>query len=115
MAGDFFADPLPAADVHILGHVLHYFGPDQRRHILDSVYSAVGSGGGVAIYDRMIDEERRERSLSLLGSLNMLLTSPGGREYTAAECHGWLKEAGFEVRDTRPIGGTDTLVFATKP
>lgn len=114
-AGDFFADPLPSADVHILGHVLHYFGDTQRRQILESVCRAVNSGGGVAIYDRMIDEERRERPLSLLGSLNMLLTSPSGREYTPSELHGWLKEAGFEVRTTRPIGGTDVLVFAVKP
>lgn len=113
--GDFFADPLPTADVHILGHVLHYFGDEQRRRVLEAVYAAVNPGGGVAVYDRMIDEERRNRALSLLGSLNMLLTSPGGREYTPSECHTWLKEVGFEVRETRPIGGTDVLVFATKP
>lgn len=114
-AGDFFEEPLPKADVHILGHILHYYGEEQRRHILASVHEAVPPGGAVVIYDRLIDEERRERPLSLLGSLNMLLTSDGGREYTLAECRAWLAEAGFEVRTSQPVGGTDVLVLATKP
>jgi hypothetical protein len=114
-AGDFFQDPLPAADVHILGHILHYYGPDERRQVLKAVYDAVNPGGGVAIYDRMIDEDRRGQALSLLGSLNMLLTSEGGREYTVSECHEWLRELGFEVHTTCAVGGLDILVFATKP
>jgi SAM-dependent methyltransferase len=114
-AGDFFQDPLPSADVHILGHILHYYGPDERRQLLKAVYDAVNPGGGIAIYDRMIDEDRRGEALSLLGSLNMLLTSEGGREYTVSECQEWLLELGFEVHTTQPIGGLDILVFATKP
>ncbi|QPP08949.1 methyltransferase [Streptomyces bathyalis] len=115
VVGDFFEEPLPKADVHILGHILHYYGEEQRRHILASVHEAVPAGGGIVIYDRLIDSDRRERPLSLLGSLNMLLTSDGGREYTLSECHEWLADAGFEVRMSQPVGGTDVLVFATKP
>ncbi|WP_181763842.1 methyltransferase [Streptomyces albidus (ex Kaewkla and Franco 2022)] len=114
-AGDFFDDPLPQADVHILGHILHYYGAKERRQILESVYESANPGGGIVVYDRMIDDERSERALSLLGSLNMLLTSDGGREYTLGECHDWLREAGFEVQMSEPVGGMDVLVFATKP
>ncbi|WP_158884894.1 methyltransferase [Amycolatopsis anabasis] len=114
VAGDFFTDPLPPADVFIVGHVLHYFDLQQRQRLLARILEAVRPGGAVLVYDRMIDDERRVRTLSLLGSLNMLLTSPGGREYTPSECRTWLLEAGFTRIAVQDVGPPDTLVLGYK-
>ena len=56
-------------------------------------------GGALLIYEALIDDERRHNAFGLLMSLNMLIETPGGFDYTGADCCGWLKEAGF--RQTR--------------
>lgn len=113
--GNFEQDPLPSADVLIFGHVLHGASDEDRRMLLGKAYRALPAGGRVAIYDRMINDDRRGAPLSLLGSLNMLLTTPGGSEYTPSECRALLEAAGFTDFAARPIAGTETLVTASKP
>ncbi|KNB53421.1 methyltransferase [Streptomyces caatingaensis] len=114
-AGDFFRDELPRTDVFVIGHILHYFDAGQRRDLLARVFEALNPGGAVLVYDRMIDDERKGAPLSLLGSLNMLLTSDGGREYTPSECREWLAAAGFTEVDTVPVSRPDTLAIGRKP
>jgi O-methyltransferase domain/Dimerisation domain len=114
VAGDFFKDSLPRADVFVVGHILHYFGLRQREDLLARIHEALTPGGVVLVYDRMIDDDRRSAALSLLGSLNMLLTSDEGREYTLAECTGWLSDAGFTNVRTTAVSGPDTLAIGHK-
>lgn len=112
---DFFADePLPAADVYVLGHILHDWGLDDKREILGKVSEAVNPGGAVVVYGTMIDEDRREAELPLLMSLNMLLETPAGFDYTAGECIEWLHEAGFEGGEAGSLPGPETMVQARK-
>lgn len=40
-AGDFFADSLPAADVLIMGHVLHDWGLEKKRMLIRKAYAAL--------------------------------------------------------------------------
>jgi 8-O-methyltransferase len=114
-AGDFFEDVLPQADVFVVGHILHYFGLQQRGDLLARIFGALNPGGVVLVYDRMIDNDRRGAALSLLGSLNMLLTSTDGREYTPTECTKWLSGAGFTPIRTTQVSRPDTLVIGHKP
>jgi len=114
-AADFFADePLPEADVYVLGHILHDWGLDDKRSILSKVAEAVNPGGAVIVYGTMIDEERRDAELPLLMSLNMLLETPEGFDYTAGECIEWLHDAGFEGGEAQPLPGPETMVQARK-
>ena len=98
-AGDFFRDALPQADVVTLGHVLHDWSLEQKRTLLRSVYEALPAGGAVIVYESIIDDDRRANAFGLLMSLNMLIETPAGFDYTGADCRGWLEEAGF--RETR--------------
>jgi phospholipid N-methyltransferase/predicted transcriptional regulator len=110
---DFFDDgTLPAADVYVLGHILHDWPFEERRTILSKVREAVRPGGAVVVYGTMIDEERREDELPLLMSLNMLIETPAGSDYTPIQCIRWLHDAGFEGGETRPLPGPDTMVVA---
>lgn len=112
---DFFADEsLPGADVYVLGHILHDWSFDERREILSKVYDAVGPGGAVIVYGTMIDEDRRNAALPLLMSLNMLIETPNGSDYTPGQCIKWLHEAGFEGGEATPLPGPDTMVEARK-
>lgn len=113
--GNFVEDELPAADVYVFGHILHGRDLDQRRNLVARAFAGLRPGGVLFVYDRMIDDDRREKTLSLLGSVGMALVSPVGSEYTSADCRSWLTEAGFEVVATEPLAATDTVVAARKP
>ncbi|WP_254279621.1 acetylserotonin O-methyltransferase [Haloarcula marina] len=113
--GDFFGDePLPPADVYVLGHILHDWGVEDRREILAKVADAVRPGGAVIVYGTMIDEERRENATGLLMSLNMLIETPDGFDYTPSQCLGWLHDAGFEGGEARELPGPETMVVARR-
>jgi ubiquinone/menaquinone biosynthesis C-methylase UbiE len=112
-SGDFFADPMPSADVVILGHVLHNWAPEERAMLVKKAYEAIPAGGALLVYDAMLDADSTDLD-KILVSLNMLLVTEGGAEYTAQDCATWLSDAGFRDLETRPIGANDTLVIGHK-
>jgi hypothetical protein len=113
-AGDFFTQQLPTADVLIMGHILHDWNMDEKRMLLRKAYDALPAGGALIVFEALIDDDRRTNTGGLLMSLNMLIETPGGFDYTGAECSEWMREAGF--RDTRVehLTGPDSMVIALK-
>jgi hypothetical protein len=107
--GDFFEDPLPEADVLIMGRILHDWDLPARKLLLKKAHQALPQGGALIVYDSLIDDERRVHTDGLLSSLNMLIHTVGGSEYSGTECMGWMKEAGFS--ETR-IDRLTTLQWA---
>lgn len=112
--GDFFSDPLPSADVIILGHVLHDFDLERKQALLRRLHDALEPGGTLLIYEALIDDERQANDVALLMSLNMLVDTFGGFNFTAADCGRWLAEAGFSDCRVEPLVDPDSLIVATK-
>ncbi|MDO9707522.1 class I SAM-dependent methyltransferase [Paracraurococcus lichenis] len=104
-AGDFFADPLPQAEVLVMGHILHDWDLEAKRMLLRKAHAALPPGGALVVYDAMIDDDRRENAFGLLMSLNMLVETPGGFDYTGSDCAGWMEEAGFRAVRVRHLQG----------
>lgn len=113
-AADFFEDPLPDADVYVLGHVLHNWEPERSRELLRRTCEALPPDGRLVVYGTMIDDARRENALALLMSLNMLVSMDEGRGYTFAECEGWLETAGYAKTRRASLPGLDSMVVAEK-
>jgi hypothetical protein len=113
-AGDFFVDPLPRADVLVLGHVLHDWSVEQRLDLLRKAFAALPAGGAVVVYDAVIDDDRRSNAFGLLMSLNMLLETDAGSDYTGAECMSWMREVGFADAYVQPLVGPDSMVVGLK-
>jgi uncharacterized protein YijF (DUF1287 family) len=113
-AGDFFRDPLPEADVLIMGHILHDWNLQQKHLLLQKAYAALPKGGALIVYDAMIDDARSRNVAGLLMSLNMLIETPGGFGYTSADCRGWMKATGFRRTSVVPLTQTDSMVIATR-
>ena len=113
-AGDFFADPLPRADVLVMGHVLHDWDLDQKQTLIGKAYAALPSGGALIIYETIIDDDRRQNAFGLLMSLNMLIETPGGADYTAAECAEWMHQAGFKTTSAEHLAGPESMVVGIK-
>lgn len=112
-AGDFFTDPLPEADALIFGHVLHNWPPPARSELLAKAHTAVRPGGLVVVYDAMLDEDTPRLGNALV-SLDMLVWSRGGAEYTYEECRRTLEDAGFADVVRRPLGASSSVVTARK-
>jgi hypothetical protein len=113
-AGDFFKDPLPKADVLIMGHILHDWELEQKRALLAKAYAALPAGGALIIYEAIIDDQRRENACGLLMSLNMLIETPGGFDYTGHDCQGWMRAAGFHQARVEHLVGPDSMVVGIK-
>jgi hypothetical protein len=47
-------------------------------------------------------------------SLNMLIETRGGFDYTGADCRKWMKEAGFKSTKVVPLVGPDSMVIGIK-
>jgi O-methyltransferase domain/Dimerisation domain len=112
--GDFFTDPLPRAGVLVMGHILHGFGLAEKRMLLGKAYSALHDGGSLIVYDTIIDDERRSNAHGLLMSMQMLLETPGGFEYTGADCRAWMQDAGFRESYVEHLVGPEWMVVGIK-
>jgi hypothetical protein len=114
VAGDFFKDRLPSADVIVLGRVLHNWDLETKKMLLEKAYQAIPIGGAVIVYDLLIDDDRRTSRAGLLSSLNMLLWTKGGFGYTAADCTGWLHSVGFAKTSVRELPGGNSMIIGQK-
>jgi hypothetical protein len=112
--GDFFADPLPEADVVVMGHILHDWGMEDKLKLLRSAHEALPDGGALIVYEAIIDDERRENAFGLLMSLNMLIETREGFDYTGADCCRWMADVGFRESYVQPLVGPDSMVVAIK-
>jgi len=112
--GSFFEQELPKADVILMGHILHDWDLPTKRMLIGKAYDALPEGGALVVYESIIDDEREENAFGLLMSLNMLIETPGGFDYTGADCAGWMKEAGFRQTRTEHLVGPDSMVVGIR-
>lgn len=112
--GDFFAEGLPAADVLMMGHILHDWDLSTKQMLIAKAFEALPAGGALIVYESIIDNERKQNAFGLMMSLNMLIETPGGFDYTGAECEGWMRAAGFSGTRVQPLVGPDSMVVGIK-
>ena len=113
-AGSFFTDPLPKVDVIMMGHILHDWNLEEKRLLVRKAYEALPEGGAFIAYDSIIDDDRSKNAFGLLMSLNMLIETPGGFDYTGADCSSWMREVGFRETYVEPLVGPDSMVVGIK-
>jgi hypothetical protein len=113
-AGDFLSDPLPSADVLVFGRILHNWDLATKKSLLRKAYDALPAGGTLVVYERLIDDDRRTNAPALLASLNMLIMTAGGFDFTAADCRAWMTEAGFRDLHVQPLAGEISTIFGRK-
>jgi len=112
--GDFFKDDLPAADVLVMGMILHDWDLPVKRMLLEKAYAALPVGGSLIVCEMIIDDERRAHLPGLLMSLNMLIETRGGFDFTGADCAGWMTDAGFSSPRVVSLAGPYSAVIAKK-
>jgi hypothetical protein len=112
--GSFFSQDLPEADVVLMGHILHDWDLPTKRMLIQKAYDAIPVGGALVVYESIIDDDRSQNAFGLMMSLNMLIETPGGFDYTGADCAGWMTAAGFSATRVEPLVGPDSMVIGIK-
>jgi len=107
---DFFAEPLPGADVITMGMILHDWNLEKKLHLIRAAYDALPAGGAFVAIEHLIDDARRENAFGLMMSLNMLIEFGDAFDFTGADFAAWCTQVGF--RETRVIPLTPTASAA---
>jgi SAM-dependent methyltransferase len=113
-SGDFFADPIPQADVVTMGLILHDWNLDRKMQLIRSAYEALPEGGAFIVIENLIDDARRENAFGLMMSLNMLIEFGDAFDFTGSDFAGWCREAGFREVEILPLAGPASAGIAYK-
>ncbi|HEX4796231.1 MAG TPA: methyltransferase [Humisphaera sp.] len=97
LAGDMFADPIPAGcDTILLSNILHDWDVPECQRLLDRCTAALSSGGQVLIHDVFLNDAM-DGPLTVALYSTALFTITEGRAYSAAEYRAMLSKAGLEA------------------
>ncbi len=114
MSGNFFEHEFPTADVVLMGHILHDWDLPTKKMLIQKAFEAIPARGALVVYEAIIDDDRSKNAFGLLMSLNMLIETPAGFDYTGADCAGWMTAAGFSATRVEPLVGPDSMVIGIK-
>jgi hypothetical protein len=98
----------------MMGHILHDWNLEEKLLLIRKAYEALPAGGALIVYESIIDDDRSKNAFGLLMSLNMLIETAGGFDYTAGDCMGWMKAAGFSACRVEHLTGPDSMVIGIK-
>jgi len=114
VAGDFFADDLPKADVITMGNILHDWNLERKKVLIKKAYDALPEGGALIAIENLIDDARRENLFGMLMSLNMLIEFGDAFDYSGADFREWCSEIGFKRFEIIPLAGPTSAAVAYK-
>ncbi len=113
-SGDFFKDEFPKADIVTMGNILHDWDEETKLMLLKKAYDALPEGGVFIAIENVIDDERNKNAVGLMMSLNMLIETSTGFDYTFADFNKWAKEIGFKSTAILPLAGPTSAAIAYK-
>ncbi len=113
-SGDFFTDPLPPADIITMGNILHDWDEDKKILLMQKAFEALLPYGAFIAIENVIDEDRKENILGLMMSLNMLIETGNGFDYTFSDFSRWAKLVGFRDTAIISLAGPSSACIAYK-
>ena len=114
VSGDFFTDNFPKADIITMGNVLHDWGIKDKKMLINKAYQALPDGGALVIIENIIDNDRNKNAFGLMMSLNMLIETDEGFDFTANDFENWATEIGFSQISVMTLTGPSSAVIAIK-
>ncbi len=114
VAGDFFHDDLPKADVVTMGNILHDWNLEKKKMLIQKAFDALPPGGAFIAIENVIDDARRENAFGLMMSLNMLIEFGDAFDYTGADFREWCGEVGFKRFELLHLAGPTSAAIAYK-
>ena len=113
-SGDFFTDPIPPVDIVVMGNILHDWDEENKIALMKKAFTALPVGGAFVAIEGIIDDERKKNVFGLMMSLNMLIETGKGFDYTFADFNKWAKLVGFKSTSILPLAGPSSAAIAYK-
>lgn len=114
VSGNFFKDEIPNADIVTMGNILHDWDEPTKLMLLKKAYDALPEGGVFIAIENVIDDERKQNAVGLMMSLNMLIETGTGFDYTFSDFSQWAKAVGFTSTSLLPLAGPTSAAIAYK-
>ncbi|HEY8929332.1 MAG TPA: methyltransferase [Mucilaginibacter sp.] len=114
VSGDFFSMPIPNADVVVMGNILHDWDEENKIALMKKAYEALPANGAFVAIEGIIDDERRQNVFGMMMSLNMLIETGTGFDYTFADFNKWANIVGFKSTSLIPLAGPSSAAIAYK-
>lgn len=111
---DFFNAPIPAADIVVMGNILHDFDEEHKLILMKKAFDVIPDGGAFVAIEAIIDDERKENVFGMMMSLNMLVETGKGFDYTFADFNKWASAVGFTRTELLPLAGPSSAAIAYK-
>ena len=113
-SGDFFNEEFPKADVITMGNILHDWGTKEKKVLIKKAYNSLPEGGALVVIENIIDNDRRQNAFGLLMSLNMMIETEEGFDFTGDDFDQWAKDSGFKETSVIPLTGPSSAAIAIK-
>ena len=114
LSGECLHDPLPAGpfDLVLLSNLLHVYGPEECRTIVNKAVAVLAPQGTLLIHDYFVG--RGDRLAVALFDLTMLVGTPRGRCHRCNDAAGWMRSAGVVRIRAADIGAGTSIMWGTK-
>src|SRR5258706_15819376 len=112
--GDFFTDEFPRADIITMGMILHDWNEEKKCRLIKKAYDALPDGGAFVAIENIIDNQRSQNVFGLTMSLNMLIETGEGFDFTLDDFSKWTKQVGFKTMELLPLAGPASVAIAYK-
>jgi hypothetical protein len=112
--GDFFKDEFPKADIVTMGNILHDWDEETKLMLIKKAYDALPDGGAFVVIENIIDDERKKNVFGMMMSLNMLIETGSGFDYTFSDFNKWVTSVGFKSTSLLPLAGPTSAAIAYK-
>lgn len=112
--GDFFKDAIPHADIVVMGNILHDWDEETKIMLMQKAFDTLPNGGAFVAIEGVIDDERNKNVFGLMMSLNMMIETGKGFDYTFADFNKWANKVGFKSTSLIPLAGPSSAAIAYK-
>ncbi len=113
LAGDFFKDELPPADLYSVGQILHDWNDEQCGRLLSRIFERLPAGGGLLVAEKHLEEDGVGPVPGNMQSLNMLICTEG-KERSLSQYVRLLRSVGFGAVEGRRTGVPLDAILALK-
>ncbi|WP_445452941.1 methyltransferase [Flavobacterium sp. 25HG05S-40] len=113
-SGNFFKDEFPNADIITMGNILHDWDEETKLMLIKKAYNSLPEGGVLIAIENVIDADRNKNAVGLMMSLNMLIETGSGFDYTFSDFNKWTNAVGFKSTALLPLAGPTSAAIAYK-
>lgn len=119
-AGDLLTDEFVSGDgegrydLILLFSITHIISAEENQSLFARCHRALAPGGRLAIHDHVLSEDKTSPRAGAVFAINMLVATRAGGAYSMAEYDAWLRAAGFQCIERKPMPAAPTsLLIAT--